>query len=134
MTDTKQNHISLPQGFLLGAASSAHQVEGENIWSDLWQWERIGKLPHSVVATDHYNRYAEAFGLDKQIGLNAMRISIEWARVEPKRGQFDQTEIAHYRAVLQNLKNLQMTRMVTLHHFTLPWWVAWDGGFQNKKT
>ncbi len=134
MTLLKPNRISLPKGFLLGASSSAHQVEGNNTNNDWWHYEQAELLPKSGVAADHYNRYQEDFGLAKQMGLNAMRISVEWSRIEPEEGHFDHKEIEHYRAVLLSLKKLRLTRMVTLHHFTLPWWVAKQGGFQNKKT
>lgn len=74
--------------FLLGAATAAHQVEGNNIHSDYWIQEH---LPHtmfaepSLDACDHYNRYEEDIKLMKQAGLNAYRFSIEWARIEPEK-------------------------------------------------
>ncbi len=128
--ETKHN---LPANFLLGAASSSHQVEGNNIHNDWWFWEQKGKLPASRVATDHFNRYKEDFVLAKQIGLNAMRISIEWSRIEPVEGKFDSAAVEHYRKVLQNMEALGLTRMVTLFHFTLPLWFANKGGFEKKK-
>ncbi|MBP9686691.1 MAG: glycoside hydrolase family 1 protein [Candidatus Doudnabacteria bacterium] len=123
----------LPASFLYGAALSAHQVEGGNVHSDWWEQEQLGSLPKSGVATDHYNRYAEDFALAKQIGLNALRVSIEWSRIEPAEGQWDQNAVEHYRAVLRELQQQGLTRMVTLHHFTLPLWLAKQGGFANAK-
>ena len=101
----KQKSFNLPASFLYGAASSSHQVEGNNTNNDWWHEEKAGKLPESGVATDHYHRYSEDFGLAKQIGLNAMRISIEWSRIEPQAGHWDMNEIEHYRKVLQEMKN-----------------------------
>jgi beta-glucosidase len=121
--------IQLPRYFLLGAALSAHQAEGNNTNSDWWYFEQEGRVPKTGNATDHYNRYAEDFTLAKQMGLNAIRISIEWARIEPQEGVFDQNEIAHYRKVLQSLQTLQLTPMVTLQHFTFPMWFAKQGGW-----
>lgn len=129
----KQKQITLPKDFLLGAASSAHQVEGNNFRNDWWMWEQLGKLPTSGTAADHYERYEEDFALAQQIGLNSMRISIEWSRIEPEPGQYNHEEIAHYRKVLQTMKAKDLTRMVTLHHFTLPVWAAKQGGFLNKQ-
>jgi beta-glucosidase len=132
MSDQKQTQIKLPKGFLIGAASSAHQVEGNNIHNDWWHQEELGKVPKSGLATDHWNRYEEDFDIAKQIGLNAMRISIEWSRIEPSEGQFDVAAIAHYKQVLNSLKKRNLTPMVTLFHFTLPQWMAEKDGFANS--
>ena len=81
--------MSFPKGFLIGASTAAHQVEGNNIHSDYWAQEQ---LPHSSftepsgLACDHYNRYEEDIRLMAQAGLNAYRFSIEWARIEPEEG------------------------------------------------
>ncbi|HYC79767.1 MAG TPA: glycoside hydrolase family 1 protein [Candidatus Binatia bacterium] len=128
-----QQQFKIPEGFLLGAAASAHQVEGNNMNSDWWYWEKQGKLPKSGNACDHYNRYEEDFQIAKNIGLNAFRISIEWARIEPVENQWDKTAIEHYRKVLKKMKELGLVRMVTLHHFTLPQWLAEKGGFETNK-
>src|SRR3989344_8341068 len=125
MSETK---INLPPSFLLGAASSAHQVEGNNIYNDWWHYEENGQLPASGKAADHYNRYQEDFELAKKLGLNAMRISIEWGRIEPKEGQWDYATVEHYRQVLQSLRKLDMKCVITLHHFTLPLWLSSVGG------
>ena len=92
--------MTFPKGFLIGASTAAHQVEGNNIHSDYWAQEQ---MPHSSftepsgLACDHYNRYEEDIRLMAQAGLNAYRFSIEWARIEPEEGQFDEQEIEHYR-------------------------------------
>ncbi len=132
MDDQKQKQFQLPNGFLLGAASAAHQVEGNNTANDWWAAEQRGKLPLSGKVTDHWNRYEEDFGLAKQIGLNAMRISIEWSRIEPHPGQWDNEAVKHYREVLQSMKHNSLKRMVTLFHFTLPQWAAAQGGFESS--
>lgn len=132
MTPQKQKPFQLPSTFLFGAASSAHQVEGNNTNSDWWHEEENGKLPKSGQCADHYNRFTEDFSLASSIGLNAMRISIEWARIEPQPGQWDGQAIEHYRQVLQAMKQQGLRRMVTLHHFTLPLWAAEQGGFTNR--
>ena len=128
-----ETKLVFPKGFLLGAAVSAHQVEGDNINSDWWHAEELGRVPKSGLATDHYHRYEEDFQIARDIGLNSMRISIEWARIEPVEGQFKNSEIEHYRKVLRKMKELGLTRMVTLWHFTLPNWVAEKGGFENRQ-
>jgi beta-glucosidase len=134
MPGQKPKPFRLPSTFLYGAASSAHQVEGNNTHSDWWFEEQRGKLPKSGQTADHYNRFAEDFGLAKEIGLSAMRVSLEWSRIEPQPGQFDTSAIQHYRQVLQEMKLQGLTRMVTLHHFTLPQWLAERGGFASRNS
>src|SRR3989344_4443927 len=128
-SDTK---IKFPKGFLLGAAASAHQTEGNNMNSDWWRSEQQGLLPKSSDAADHYNRFDEDFQLAQGLGLNAVRISIEWARIEPVEGQWDSTAIEHYKKVLKSMKDHGLTRMVTLWHWTLPQWLAAKGGFETN--
>lgn len=129
-TETK---IVFPKDFLLGAASAAHQVEGNNINSDWWAAEQQGKLPKSGLAADHYNRFEGDFKIAHDIGLNAMRVSIEWARIEPVEGRWDSIAIEHYKKVLKSMQQNGLTRMVTLWHWTLPNWLAARGGFETKE-
>ena len=77
-----------------------HQVEGNNIHSDYWAMEHMkyGNFNEpSLDAVDHYNRYEEDIKMVAEAGLNAYRFSIEWARIEPKQGVYDENEIEHYR-------------------------------------
>ena len=107
--------------FLVGAATAAHQVEGNNINSDFYVMENLKHSDYiepSGDACDHYNRYKEDLILLKEAGLNAYRFSIEWARIEPKEGQFDDSEIEHYHNMLLTCKELGIKPIVTLHHFS----------------
>lgn len=116
--------------FLWGAATSAHQVEGNNIHSDWWAWEkRTAGVARSGVACDHYHRFPEDFALAKSLGHNAHRLSLEWSRIEIRRGQINQAALDHYREVLMELKRLGLVSTVTLHHFTNPQWFAARGGW-----
>lgn len=127
--------MSLPHDFLLGAATSAHQVEGNNTHSDYWLQEQ---MPHSSftepsgIACDHYNRYEEDIKLLASVGLNAYRFSIEWARIEPEEGRFDEAEIAHYRDVIRCCKENGVEPIVTLLHFTSPAWLIKKGGWEAE--
>lgn len=123
-----------PEEFLWGAATSAHQVEGNNRHNDWWDFEQRGLLKHkSRKACDHYNRFEEDFALAEQMHHNAHRLSIEWSRIEPEQGKWDHREIEHYRHVFDALKKRNMKIMVTLHHFTLPLWFARKGGFEKAR-
>ena len=84
-------------GFLIGASTAAHQVEGNNIHSDYWAMEQMeysSFVEPSLDAVDHYNRYEEDIQMLADAGLNAYRFSIEWARIEPKKDHFDEAEVA----------------------------------------
>ena len=122
-----------PKGFLWGTSSAAHQVEGDNRNCDWWEWEqqpgRIDGGDTSAVACDHYHRYREDFALLRELNQNAHRLSIEWSRIEPSEGEFDSRQLRHYRDVLGELREQQITSMVTLHHFTSPLWFARKGGW-----
>ncbi|GAA3194160.1 glycoside hydrolase family 1 protein [Actinocorallia longicatena] len=126
-----------PEGFLWGAATAAHQVEGGNIGSDLWVLEN---MPGSFFtepsgdACDHYRLFREDLALLKELGLTSYRFSIEWARVEPEDGRFSRAAIAHYRDVLEACHDLGITPLVTLHHFTSPRWLMKLGGWEHAGT
>ena len=129
--------MSFPKDFLIGAATAAHQVEGNNTNSDYWAQEL---LPHtsfaepSGLACDHYNRYEEDIRLLAEAGLNAYRFSIEWARIEPEEGKYDEAEIEHYRRVIACCKSHGVEPIVTLMHFTSPVWLIRKGGWEAEST
>lgn len=125
------------KGFLVGASTAAHQVEGNNIHSDFWAMEQMkhsGFAEPSLDAVDHYNRYEEDIRLMAAAGLNAYRFSIEWARIEPEKGRYDEAEIEHYRKVLQCCHDNEITPVVTLHHFSSPKWLISEGGWESEST
>ncbi len=126
-----------PEGFLVGAATAAHQVEGNNIHSDYWAMEHLKHTNFnepSLDAVDHYNRYEEDIRLMAEAGLNTYRFSIEWARIEPEEGKFDETEIEHYRKVLQCCRDNGIEPVVTMMHFTSPVWIIQKGGWESEST
>ena len=154
-----ERQTTFPKDFLWGAATSAHQVEGgnRNDWSE---WEKknaeklakdapkrfadwqVKKFPEmltsenyiSGAACDHYNRYEKDFDIAKELGHNAHRFSIEWSRIEPEEGKFDEKEVEHYRKVIQAIRDRGMEPFVTLWHWTNPLWISEIGGWENKKT
>jgi len=129
--------LIFPPNFLWGAATSAHQVEGGNDSADWWDWERKAGGPvrePSGTAVEHYSRYPDDLALLASLGLNTFRFSVEWARIEPSEGTFAAAELAHYRNVVERARALGVTPMVTLNHFTLPRWVAAEGGWTSPRT
>lgn len=125
--------MRFPAGFLWGAATASHQVEGDNRWNDWWQAELAGRVPHrSGDACQHYQRFASDFDLAQDWGHNAHRFSIEWSRVEPRDGQWDEAALLHYAEVVQALRTRGIEPIVTLHHFTNPAWFAERGGWAQR--
>lgn len=119
--------------FLVGAATAAHQVEGNNTNSDCWAQENMAHSTYkekSGIACDHYNRYAEDIKLMKDAGLNAYRFSIEWARIQPEEGVFDDDQIRHYRDVIRCCRENGIEPIVTLFHFSSPVWIIRKGGWE----
>jgi beta-glucosidase len=129
-TDTSK--FNFPLGFLWGSATASFQVEGgieNNDWSKAG---REGRVPLCGNAVNHYNLFEEDFDIAKSLGQNAHRFSIEWSRIEPEEGKFDESEVEHYRKVISALKSRNIEPVVTLWHFTLPLWFVDQGGFAQK--
>jgi beta-glucosidase len=126
---------AFPADFLWGTATAAHQVEGDNTNSDWWEWEHRPDSPcpePSGRACEHYTRYPDDIALLADLGFNTYRFSVEWARIEPAEGEFDAAQLAHYRTMTETVRAAGLTPMVTLHHFTLPQWVAARGGWTSS--
>jgi beta-glucosidase len=132
----------LPKGFLFGAATAAHQVEGGNVndWTD-WETSSFpdGK-PHihtgepSGLADDSWNRFDDDLALLQQLHATTYRFSVEWSRLEPQKGQWNQAAMDRYVDWAKRLRAAGIEPLVTLWHFTLPRWVQAQGGFTNAAT
>ncbi len=83
-------NAAFPSGFLWGAATAAHQVEGNNLNNDWWELEKVaeGYIDASGDALDSYHRFAEDMRLLADSGLTTYRFSLEWSRIEPRPGKF----------------------------------------------
>lgn len=121
-----------PSPFLWGAATSSHQIEGGNVHNDWWRWEELGNVEGGVRsgrAADSWNRWKEDIALLKELGCNSYRFSIEWSRLEPEEGKWDLSALDVYEAMVAECERHGIVPMVTLHHFTVPQWLAAHGGF-----
>ena len=85
----------------------------------------------SGAACDHWNRYESDFDILKELRLNAYRFSLEWSRIEPEEGRFDEAVIGHYHEMIRALRNRDIEPFVTLWHWTLPLWLAEKGGIAS---
>lgn len=131
-----QRNVQFPERFAWGTSTSAYQIEGGGTNTDWWRYERA-EGTHCVEpcgdACDSWNRYDEDLDLIVDLGLNSFRLSVEWARIEPERGVISREALEHYRAVLDACHARSILPVVTLHHFTLPLWVADLGGFESPE-
>lgn len=129
--------LPFEKGFFIGAATAAHQVEGNNTNNDCWTQEQMVHTSYaepSLDAVDHYNRYEEDIKLMAQAGLNAYCLPIEWARIEPQDGVFDEAAVSHYRDVIACRKTNGLEPIVTLHHFSSPKWLFSKGVWEAETT
>ena len=122
--------------FLWGVSNAAFQTEGSPADSDWRLWTHTpGKIhdgSNADHATDFWNRYREDFELAHRIGLNAFRISIAWERIEPSPGVWDEQALAHYREMIEAMRDSGLEPVVTLLHFVLPTWLAEQGGILSQ--
>jgi len=131
---TSVHAVHFPDGFLWGAATAGHQVEGGNVNADIWPLEWA---PNSMFAEpsgdacDHYHRYPDDIATLAELGYNAYRFSLEWSRIEPEPGYFSRAELDHYRRMIATCLEHDVTPVVTYNHFTTPRWFAGDGGWGN---
>ncbi len=124
-------NFRFPDGFLWGAATSAHQVEGRNTNNDWWAWEQSGRVKEpSGLAADHFRRFREDFDLARSLGHNAHRFSLEWSRIEPEDGTFSAEGLRHYGDVIDALRARGIEPVVTIFHYTIPQWLAARGGLE----
>ncbi|NYJ08545.1 glycoside hydrolase family 1 protein [Petropleomorpha daqingensis] len=128
---------TFPDGFLWGAATAAHQVEGGNVNNDHWEMEHAPHTPFvepSGDACDSYHRWREDLDLVAGAGLNTYRFSLEWSRIEPEEGEFSRAALDHYRRMVDGCRERGLNPLVTLVHFTQPRWLLHDGGWTGAKT
>mgnify|MGYP001035282332 CR=1 FL=1 len=125
-----------PRGFLWGSSTSAWQVEGGRVDNEYRQLHRQGLIAGGgdpEQAAGFWTRYEGDIGLMRQMHHRSFRMSIEWARVEPEEGRFDEEAIRHYRGIVEAVVNAGILPVVDLHHHSNPLWVCRDGGWMNPR-
>ena len=129
--------LHFPPDFKWGVATASHQVEGDNKNNQWWAWEhqtgRIANGDRSGLACNWWQDAESDFELAAHMGINALRLSIEWSRIEIAPGQIDTSALERYRVMLNGLVSRGMEPMVTLHHFSNPIWFENDGGWLSNK-
>lgn len=155
----KPGHVKFPKDFFWGGSTASHQVEGNtnNQWT-AWEkknakilaqtahqrlswmpvWKDIKKQaedPNNYISgngVEHYKRYKKDFAIARDLNLNAFRFGIEWSRIEPEEGQWDQSEIDHYKAYIAEMRRQGLEPFINIWHWTIPVWFANRGGFTKK--
>lgn len=129
--------LDFPAGFLWGAATAAHAVEGGSPRSDWWIWEQVAGHVADGTTSRHGAGWWEGADQDflaaSRLGLGALRFSVEWSRVEPDEGRFDGAALARYAAWAERLRALGLEPVACLLHGTLPAWLAEQGGFGRRE-
>lgn len=122
----------LPKDLLLGAATAATQIEGGDLNCNWYEWSlqgMVGNGESSLSGADHYTRYREDIELMSSLGHECYRMSIEWSRIEPRKGEWSAEGIAHYRDEIGLILEKGIRPLVTLHHFSCPQWFQDEGGW-----
>ncbi len=133
---TASRNLRFPPGFLWGVSTSAHQVEGGNHNNQWSAWEAAGRIKAGDCcgqACDWWDNAERDFDLASEIGINSLRLSVEWSRIEPEEGQWNPSALARYREMLQGLHRRGIQPMVCLHHFSHPLWFERKGGFLSPE-
>lgn len=128
---------TFPAGFLWGASTAPHQIEGNNTASDLWFLENQQPTIFAEPSGDAANSlllWERDLDLAREIGLNCYRFGVEWARIEPEKGRFSQAMLDHYRRVVEGCRARGLTPIVTYSHFTAPRWFSAQGGWTNPES
>ncbi len=137
MTDIfSLKEFNFPKDFLWGSATAGHQIEGNNIHSDKWVEElenekTLEDFQASGMACNHYELFREDIKMLKELGHRAFRMTVEWSRIQPKAGVFDEDAVEHYLEELRLLKENGIEVFMTLVHFTMPLWFSELGGWSN---
>ena len=135
-SSANHSHI-FPADFVWGVATSAHQVEGDNFNNQWSAWEQQGRIKSGDRvgrACDWWRNAEQDFDRAKDLGVNALRLSLEWSKVEPEEGRWDGSALGRYREMLQALRDRGIRPFVTLHHFTNPLWFEAKGGFATPQS
>lgn len=128
---------ALPKELKLGVATASTQIEGgfsDSNWNDWFYQGMIKDGTNPERANDHYNRYKQDIDLMSDMGIECYRMSIEWSRLQPRHGFFDEKEIVHYIDEITYLQSKGIEVLLTLHHFNNPMWFEKMGGFLNDES
>ncbi|EPP1032932.1 glycoside hydrolase family 1 protein [Cronobacter turicensis] len=143
---------TFPDGFLWGGAVAANQVEGAYLTdgkglstSDVQPRGILGPVVEREpgdrgikdVAIDFYHRYPNDIALFAEMGFSCLRVSIGWTRIFPNGDEHEPNEagLAFYDKLFDELAAHNITPLVTLSHYEMPWGLVKQyGGWGNRET
>jgi len=124
-----------PEGFLWGSATSAWQIEGGSVSNEYGEMHREGRIAGGgdpAEAAGFWRFYERDVALMKRMHHRSFRMSVEWARVEPEEGCFDEEAIRHYRRIIQSIRSAGILPVVDLLHHSSPLWLYRQGGWTSR--
>jgi beta-glucosidase len=130
---------AFPPGFMWGVASAGFQSEGGDTTSNWAAWTKAGHGSQPIgIAVDGWHRYTEDADLSRGLGLNSFRLSLEWAKLEPRPGQIDAAVVQHYHEELAALRSRGLEPIVTVSHWAYPAWLdtpdaEGNSGWQSQR-
>lgn len=130
--------VRFPPDFVFGVANAPGQVEDE--LDDIWlRWGEEGHIAgwkseiRPAERLRFWSQPETEFDLAKKLGVQSFRMGLDWGRVMPARGEFDEAAITRYREIL-NLAHARGLRvMLTLWHHSVPVWVEASGGWHSDE-
>ncbi|GGK04732.1 GH1 family beta-glucosidase [Luteimonas terricola] len=139
---TPARDLRFPDGFLWGAATAAHQIEGSPLADGAGPsiWTRFAHTPGMTlngdtgdVACDHYGRWKQDVALMRELGLKAYRFSVSWSRIHPEgTGRVNQAGLDFYSRLVDELLANDIEPLLTLFHWDLPAALDDRGGWLNR--
>ncbi len=148
--------MKFTKDFYWGAATSAHQIEGGLI-NDWVQWEekhasrlsREGERPfnkslepqastaenyrsNSKYSAESFKYWKRDLQAIKELNLKAYRLSVEWSRIQPEKGEFSKEGVGYYREYLKQLQESGIKVVLTCWHWSIPVWLEQEGGLLSK--
>ena len=115
-------------GFLWGAGASSVSAEGVAPSADWSVWERDGRAPRSGDGAGFARDFRDDLAQLGRLGLNSLRLTVEWARVEPVAGRPNSDALDRYLDIVDAAAAEGLGVWITLHHTSLPGWYLDDEG------
>jgi len=134
-TDQSYRELAFPRGFLWGVGTSAYQMEGGSFNTQWYEFEKADGIRTGEASGKSCNWWYNAekdFDIAQSMGLNSLRLSVSWARIEPEQGVFNPAAIERYRQMLAALIERGIRPIVCLHHFAHPIWFEKKGAFLSR--
>lgn len=129
--------FSLPKDFLLGSATAATQIEGGDYYNNWYFWAkecRTYECESPITADEHYILYKEDLKRMHEMKHNTYRFSIDWSRMIPNKGEWNEEAVDHYRDAISIMLSYNIKPLLTIHHFSCPQWFQEEIGWHKEES